>query len=111
MPLEPDQQEQALIGEWRGAPWPGVHGDTSILVIHKIDAANGKAQCTYTVNQKDMGKSEYEILADYLPGTFIFWGAKELWGYKFIKISLPYLQLMGSFTRCGHWHIHYWNRE
>ena len=56
-----DQQEQALIGEWRGAPWPGVHGNTSILVIHKIDAANGKAQCTYTVNQKDMGKSEYEI--------------------------------------------------
>jgi len=63
-----DKQKQALIGEWRSGVWPGHHGDTSTLIIHEIDAAKAKARCTYITYQKDLGKSEYEILADYFPG-------------------------------------------
>lgn len=62
-----DEQKQALMGEWRGV-WPGMHGDTSTLGIHEIDAAKVKARCTYIVNQPDLGKSEHEVLADFFPG-------------------------------------------
>src|SRR4030042_3136583 len=62
-----DEQKQALMGEWRGV-WPGMHGDTSTLGIHEIDAAKAKARCTYIVNQPDLGKSEHEVLADFFPG-------------------------------------------
>jgi len=62
-----DEEKQALIGEWRGV-WPGMRGDSSTLIIHEIDAAKAKARCTYIINRMDLGKSEYEILADFFPG-------------------------------------------
>ena len=62
-----DEQKQALIGEWRGV-WPGHHGDSSTFIIHEIDAAKAKARCTFIVNQADLGKSEYDVLADFFPG-------------------------------------------
>lgn len=62
-----DEQKQALIGEWKGV-WPGIHGDSSTLIVHEIDDANAKARCTYIVDQKDLGKSEHEVMADFLPG-------------------------------------------
>jgi myosin-crossreactive antigen len=62
-----DEQKQALIGEWKGV-WPGHHGDSSTLIVHEIDDSNAKARCTYIVDQKDLGKSEHEVLADFFPG-------------------------------------------
>jgi len=62
-----DEQKRALIGEWRGE-WPGVSGDSSTLIIHEIDAAKGKARCTYIVYPGDSDKSEHEVLADFFPG-------------------------------------------
>ena len=63
-----DEQKLALIGEWRGE-WPGLSGDSSTLIIHEIDAAKGKARCTYIVYPGDSDKSEHEVLADFFPGT------------------------------------------
>jgi len=63
----PDEQKQALIGEWRGV-WPGVHGDSSTIIIHEINAAKATARCTYIVNQTDSGKKENEVLATFFPG-------------------------------------------
>lgn len=63
-----DEQKLVLIGEWR-CDWPGFHGDSSTLIIHEIDAANGKARCTYIVYPGDADKSEHEVLADFFPGT------------------------------------------
>jgi hypothetical protein len=62
-----DEQKQALIGEWRGV-WPGLHGDSSTLIIHEIDAVKAKAKCTYILNQVDLGKSEHKVVADFFPG-------------------------------------------
>ena len=62
-----DEQKQALIGEWRGV-WPGLHGDSSTLIIHEIDAVKAKAKCTYILNQVDLGKSEHQVVADFFPG-------------------------------------------
>ena len=63
-----DEQKLALIGEWR-CDWPGAHGDSSTLIIHEIDAAKGKARCTYIVYPGDSDKSEHEVLADFFPGA------------------------------------------
>lgn len=62
-----DEQERALIGEWRGM-WPGFHGDTSTLVIHDIDTTKAKAQCTYTTYRKDSATTEHPVLADFFAG-------------------------------------------
>ena len=62
-----DEQQQALIGEWRGV-WPGAHGDSSTLIIHEIDTEKAKARCTYTVHRIDSGTKEYPVLADFIPG-------------------------------------------
>ena len=63
-----DEQKLALIGEWR-CEWPGVSGDSSTLIIHEIDAAKGKARCTFIVYPGDSVKSEHEVLADFFPGA------------------------------------------
>jgi hypothetical protein len=60
-----DEQKQALIGEWTGV-WPGVIPAIATLVIHEIDAANGKARCTYTTAQR--GEKQFPVLADFFPG-------------------------------------------
>jgi len=63
-----DEQKLALIGEWR-CDWPGVSGDSSTLIIHEIDAAKGKARCTFIFQPGDSNKSEHEVLADFFPGA------------------------------------------
>ena len=63
-----DKQKLALIGEWR-CEWPGISGDSSTLIIHEIDAAKGKARCTFIVYPGDSVKSEHEVLADFFPGA------------------------------------------
>ena len=63
-----DEQKLALIGEWR-CEWPGISGDSSTLIIHEIDAAKGKARCTYIRYPGDSDKSEHEVLADFFPGA------------------------------------------
>ena len=63
-----DEQKIALIGEWR-CEWPGISGDSSTLIIHEIDAAKGKARCTFIAYPGDSDKSEHEVLADFFPGT------------------------------------------
>ena len=63
-----DEQKLALIGEWR-CDWPGISGDSSTLIIHEIDAAKGKARCTYIRYPGDSDKSEHEVLADFFPGV------------------------------------------
>ena len=61
-----DEQQQALIGEWRGV-WPSVHFQTpATLIIHEIDTANAKARCTYTTSGP--GEKKYPVLADFTPG-------------------------------------------
>lgn len=62
-----DEQQKALLGEWKGE-WPGIYGDTSTLTIHEIDTQKGKARCTYNLFQKDRGRSDFEIMADFIPG-------------------------------------------
>jgi len=61
----PDEQQQALIGEWRGA-WAWGWGHTCTLIIHEIDAAKAKARCTYT--SSTLGEKKYPVLADFTPG-------------------------------------------
>ena len=63
-----DEQKLALIGEWR-CDWPGVSGDSSTLIIHEIDAAKGKARCTFIAYPGDSDKSEHKVLADFFPGA------------------------------------------
>lgn len=63
-----DEQKRALIGEWR-CDWPGASGDSSKLIIHEIDAAKGKARCTFIFQPGDADKSEHEVLADFFPGA------------------------------------------
>ena len=63
-----DEQKIALIGEWR-CEWPGISGDSSTLIIHEIDAAKGKARCTFIAYPGDADKSEHEVLADFFPGA------------------------------------------
>jgi hypothetical protein len=63
-----DEQKLALIGEWR-CDWPGISGDSSTLIIHEIDAAKGKARCTYIRYPGDSDKSEHKVLADFFPGA------------------------------------------
>ena len=63
-----DEQKRALIGECR-CDWPGVSGDSSTLIIHEIDAAKGKARCTFIFQPGDADKSEHEVLADFYPGA------------------------------------------
>jgi len=63
-----DEQKIALIGEWR-CEWPGISGDSSTLIIHEIDAAKGKARCTFIFQPGDADKSEHEVLADFYPGA------------------------------------------
>ena len=62
-----DEQKRALMGEWR-CEWPGAQGDCSTLIIHEIDAAKGKARCTYIAEPGDSMKSEHEVLAEFFPG-------------------------------------------
>ena len=62
-----DEQRRALIGEWR-CDWPGASGDSSTLIIHEIDAAKGKARCTFVFQPGDADKTEHEVLADFFPG-------------------------------------------
>ena len=63
-----NEQKLALIGEWR-CDWPGISGDSSTLIIHEIDAAKGKAHCTYIAYPGDSVKSEHKVLADFFPGA------------------------------------------
>ena len=63
-----DEQKRALIGEWR-CEWPGAHGDSTTLIIHEIDAAKGKARCTFIAQPGDADKSEHKVLADFFPGA------------------------------------------
>jgi hypothetical protein len=60
-----DEQQQALIGEWRGV-WAGLSQSSSTLIIHEIDTANAKARCTYT--SSSLGEKKYPILADFIAG-------------------------------------------
>jgi len=59
----PDEQQQALIGEWRGV-WAGGYGHTCTLIIHEIDTAKAKARCTYS----PLGEKKYPVLADFISG-------------------------------------------
>ena len=66
-----DEQKQALIGEWTGVwpgmpLWPEMSQSTVTLIIHEIDTAKAKAQCTYT--SSEYGEKKYPVLADFTPG-------------------------------------------
>jgi len=58
-----DEQKQALMGEWSGV-WPGIHRDTSRLIIHEIDTEKAKARCTYI-----SPRGTYPVMADFIPGA------------------------------------------
>jgi hypothetical protein len=62
----PDNQYQALIGEWRG--WFGDSGYCR-LIIHEIDIANAKARCTYTILYGGYGARSMDnpVRADFIP--------------------------------------------
>jgi len=61
-----DEQQQTLIGEWRGV-WEGrFYQHSAILIIHEIDTARAKARCTYT--DAHLGEKKYPVLADFTPG-------------------------------------------
>ena len=67
-----DEQKQALIGEWTGVwpgmpLWPEMSQSTVTLIIHEIDTAKAKAQCTYT--SSEYGEKKYPLLADFTPGA------------------------------------------
>jgi hypothetical protein len=61
----PDEQQQALIGEWKGV-WAGGLGHTGTLIIHEIDTTNAKARCTFTSSY--FAEKKYPVLADFTPG-------------------------------------------
>jgi hypothetical protein len=61
-----EEQKQALIGEWTGV-WPSRYSNTATLIIHEIDTAKAKAQCTYTSDSETGGKKK-PVLADFTPG-------------------------------------------
>ncbi len=62
-----DEQQQALIGEWKGV-WGGrFSGSPSILIIHEIDTAKAKARCTYIDNYTGDDK-KHPVLADFTAG-------------------------------------------
>lgn len=56
------EKQHVLIGRWSGE-WSVLQGDACILIIHDIDASGAKARCTYTVNRKDTGIEEHQVLA------------------------------------------------
>jgi hypothetical protein len=68
----PDNQYQALIGEWRGL-YP--NGLRATLIIHEIDIANAKVGCRFSGWGNDHAVTIYDrkfenvaIRADFIPG-------------------------------------------
>jgi hypothetical protein len=64
----PDDQYQALIGEWRGYL---TNGFTLTLIIQQIDVAKGKARCTYSVRGlgiRGHSRENLPVRADFMPG-------------------------------------------